>query len=578
MSRLKFAHLYLILVAFPIVPATLWLSGCGGDGPGGAGGGNPAPAFSPIDTARFDVNLTTGKVTITQSHGTGDVNTAAVWTGTGVQFNSSEVLFQAGNPGRRYFRVSITNKMPETIGSAAHGLRVVITGFSGVVGGTGEPIQISDPDGVLPHPMFDWANRGSMGPPLPYYLYPGTLAQNATTAPKAWWFTVPSGITAFSFATSLEADPEGPAALASVTNANAGSTSVSVRTILGSNVAGYRDGAAVAALLDGCKGLALDAAGNLYLTETGNRTVRRMTPNGVVSTLAGNPADPSGTTDGPGYAARFIYPHGIAVTADGSLIFVAEWGGHTIRLLKRNVSGTYDVSTIAGLAGTSGYAEGPGGTARFNAPYGLAFDETAMTLYVTEWSGNRIRALRCVNPAAATAPAGWYSRLVAGSTTGASGSADGTGAGASFNQPAGIALAQGGTMYVCDRSNHRIRRVTTAGQVSTFAGSTSGYHDATGTAAQFNLPNGIAVDSGGWMYVVGESSRIRRISPMAVVSMVAGTNNSGSADGTGAVGQFWSPTACAMDAQGNLYISDGSGPCRIRLLQPILNVAAPPPA
>ena len=138
------------------------------------------------------------------------------------------------------------------------------------------------------------------------------------------------------------------------------------------------------------------------------------------------------------------------------------------------------------------------------------------------------------------------------------GFAEGTGAVARFYQPTGLAFDADGNMYVADNQNHRIRKITPAGEVSTFAGSgTAGFADGSGTAAQFESPFGVAVDVGGNVYVADTyNHRIRKINPAGVVSTLAGNGSYGYADGGGAAAKFYVPKGVAVDPAGNVYVAD----------------------
>ena len=142
--------------------------------------------------------------------------------------------------------------------------------------------------------------------------------------------------------------------------------------------------------------------------------------------------------------------------------------------------------------------------------------------------------------------------------SGTAGFADGTGAAAQFNQPHDVAVDSAGTVYVADLANSRIRKVTSAGVVTTLAGSgTAGFADGTGAAAQFNGPRGVAVDAAGTVYIGDLSNnRIRKVTSAGVVTTLAGSGTAGFADGTGAAAQFNQPYGVAVDSAGTFYIGD----------------------
>jgi prepilin-type N-terminal cleavage/methylation domain-containing protein len=308
---------------------------------------------------------------------------------------------------------------------------------------------------------------------------------------------------------------------------------VAVSTLAGLGTAGYSDGTGAAAQFNTPTGVAVDSSGTMYVADYANNRIRKMTPAGVVSTLAGSGT--TGSSDGTGAAAQFSYPRGVAVDSSGTM-YVADYANHRIR--KITPAGV--VSTLAGS--TASFADGTGAAAQFNYPRGVAVDSSG-TAYVADTYNHRIRKIT---------PAGVVSTL-AGSTASF---ADGTGAAAQFNYPFGVAVDTSGTVYVADNYNHRIRKITPAGVVSTLAGSTAGFADGTGSAAQFNYPTGVAVDTSGTVYVADASNnRIRKISPSGVVSTLAGST-AGFADGTGAAAQFSLPYGVAVDSSGTLYIAD----------------------
>ena len=209
----------------------------------------------------------------------------------------------------------------------------------------------------------------------------------------------------------------------------------------------------------------------------------------------------------------------------------------------------YQWTNFAGMPGQgTGSTDGTGTMARFNAPQGVALD-SGSNVYVADLGNNTIRMIT---------PAGVVTTLAG--TPGTSGTANGTGSAARFNWPSGVAVDSGSNVYVADRSNHTIRKITPAGVVTTLAGTpgTSGTADGTGSAAQFNYPSGVAVDSGSNVYVADDGNfTIRKITPAGVVTTLAGTPaQSGFADGTGTSARFSDPLGIAVDSGSNVYVAE----------------------
>jgi len=287
-----------------------------------------------------------------------------------------------------------------------------------------------------------------------------------------------------------------------------------VTTLNGSpRVRGSADGTGSAATFNHTKGVVHDSAGNVYVADGRNHTIRRITPAGVVTTLAGT-VGTAGNVDGTGAAARFNRPKGLAIDSSGTNLYVAGGNNQTIR---RIVIATGVVSTLAG-SGAAGNADGTGAAATFNQPKGLAIDSSGTNLYVAARSGNNIRRIVIATGVVTT---------LAGSTAGTAGSADGTGTAATFNAPGGLAIDSGTNLYVADTRNHTIRRIVIAtGVVTTLAGTAGapGSADGTGTAATFDGPEGLAIDSAGNLVVVDRrNNTIRKVTPAGVVTTVAGT-------------------------------------------------------
>ena len=299
-----------------------------------------------------------------------------------------------------------------------------------------------------------------------------------------------------------------------------------VSTFAGSGASGFVNGTGTAAQFNRPIGAAFDAAGNLYVSEFTNNSIRKLTPAGVVTTFAGTVS-----LSGPG---------GLAFDAAGNL-YVAEQLGHIIR--KITPAG---VATIFAGSGTSGNTNGTGTAASFDAPIGLAFDAIG-NLYVVDNGNDRIRKIT---------PGGVVTTF-AGST---SGFANGIGVAARFNGPGGLAVDAADNLYVADISNHRIRKITPSGLVTTFAGSPlglPGFVNGTGSAARFFGPNGLAFDAAGNLYVSETvNAVIRKITPGAVVTTFAGNGTFGSVDGISTAASFDDPRDLAFDVAGNMYIAE----------------------
>ena len=278
------------------------------------------------------------------------------------------------------------------------------------------------------------------------------------------------------------------------------------------------------------------------MADTGNYTIRKITPAGVVTTLAGSVGN-SGSTDATGGSARFYEPEGIAVNSAGTLIYIADTWNHTIR----QVTSAGAVTTLAGSAGNFGSNDGTGNSAQFYQPQGMAVDDSG-NIYVGDTGNQTIRKVTALG--AVTTLAG---------LAGNNGSTDGTGSSASFWNPQGVALDSSANLYVADSFNNTIRQVTPAGVVTTLAGTAGslGSADGTGAAARFWQPQGVVVDSAGNVCVAdGANGTIRRIASGAVVTTLAGSASTGSADGTAGSARFYGPSGSAVDSAGNNYVAD----------------------
>ncbi len=308
--------------------------------------------------------------------------------------------------------------------------------------------------------------------------------------------------------------------------------------IAGSDSAGFANGTGAATRFNHPFGLTLDKSGNLYVADQGNELIRMITPGAVVSTYAGTVVT-AGSANGAAALSSFNKPFGVAADTAGN-VYVADAGNNVIRLI--SPSGT--VSTFAGT-GVAGAADGKD-TATFNSPLGVAVD-VAGNVYVADYENDLIRKISAAGVVT----------TIAGKS-GVAGAADGLDTAARFNLPESLAVDVSGNIYVADNGNNLIRKITPAGMVSTIAGSgTAGFADGTGTSASFNSPFGIAVDAAGNIYVADAgNNRIRKITPAGAVSTFAGSGAKGANNATGAAATFNTPSGLAVDAAGNVYVAD----------------------
>jgi len=319
-------------------------------------------------------------------------------------------------------------------------------------------------------------------------------------------------------------------------------------TFAGNGTAAFADGMGTEAKFNNPEGVAIDSKGNIIVADRSNHRIRKITPDGQVSTIAGSGT--SGRVDGPALTARFNSPWKVAVDKNDNII-VADRSNHCIRL----ISADGIVSTIAGN-GSSGTTDGIGTAARFNYPQDVEVDPSGV-IYVVDYTNDRIRKITTD---------GTVSTLAGGST----GYADGTGTEAQFNKPSGLVLDKEGNLLVADRNNNRIRKVTPAGVVTTFAGNGSkGLADGDLLTASFGEPFGINVDPAGNIFIADLSTHaIRKITVYGEVITIGGNGTTGNTDGSPASAvRFNQPTDVVIDAQGRVYVADLSNAKIRRLVQ-----------
>lgn len=310
----------------------------------------------------------------------------------------------------------------------------------------------------------------------------------------------------------------------------------SVGTLAGSGTSGFVDGIGAIAQFNHPSAMVVDPAGNIYVADHDNHSIRRITPSGIVSTYAGT--GQPGATNGFRLNATFNRPYGLALDVDGNL-YVGDVANHSIR--KISVDG--EVTTLAG--GRKGYSDREGDLAMFNHPHGVAVD-AKKNVYVADSYNNVIRMV---------SPSGMVSTLAG---NGNDGFVNGHAEDAEFYVPIGIAVDAQGNILVGDEGNSSIRKISHNGRVSTLAGNGKfSFSDGVGKNATFNAPGAIALDSAGNLYVADYLNNcIRAVSPSGEVRKIAGDMVKGFADGEPEEARFYYPFGIAVGATGRVYVGD----------------------
>jgi sugar lactone lactonase YvrE len=322
-----------------------------------------------------------------------------------------------------------------------------------------------------------------------------------------------------------------------------------IQTVAGNGTSGFSgdNGAAATASLSEPFGVVVDTAGNLYIADTSNHRIRKVNTSGVITTVAGNGTEGFSGDGGPATSAALNTPIGVAVDMAGNL-YIADAFNNRIR----EVDATGIIRTVAGNGDAHFSGDHAAATsASLSAPFGVAVDK-AGNLYIADTSNQRIRKVNT---------SGTIATVAGNGTEGFSGDG-GSATRASLNFPTGVTLDRAGNLFVTDQSNHRIRKVTTRGVITTVAGNgEAGFSgdQAAATSASLNLPIGTAVDAAGMLYIADTSNhRIRRVSSDGTVTTVAG-NGVGAFSGDGNTATratLNSPSGVAVDSAGNLYIAD----------------------
>jgi trimeric autotransporter adhesin len=311
-----------------------------------------------------------------------------------------------------------------------------------------------------------------------------------------------------------------------------------ITTVAGNLTQGFSgdNGPATSAQLYGPAGIAVDSSGNLYIAESGNERIRKVS-NGVITTVAGNGTYSYGCNNGPAASAEFYGPTGIAVDPSGSL-FIVDRGNNCIRKLSGGA-----IATVAGN-GNSGFSGdgGPAASAELNQPYAIAVDPSG-NLYIADLENNRVRMVS----------KGVITTVAGNGAVGFSGDG-GPAVSALLHGPFGVAVDAAGNLFITDHLNDRIRKVSN-GVIATVAGGGTG-DGGPATNTQLYNPVGVAVDSAGNTYIADALTNTIRKVANGVITTVAGGGTQLGDNGPATGAQLNSPAGVAVDSPGNLYIAD----------------------
>src|SRR5213593_4687735 len=326
-----------------------------------------------------------------------------------------------------------------------------------------------------------------------------------------------------------------------------------ITTVVGTGMwgSGGDGGPAAAAQLSVPRGLAIDRAGNLFIADVGNNRIRVVTPDAIIYTVAGDGTAGFGGDGGPATSAQLNYPVAVSVDRSGNL-FIADRHNNRIRMV--NTAGM--ISTVTGASGGFGGDGGPATSARIWDPRGVAVDN-AGNVFIADSGNNRIRIINTAG----------IITTVAGTTPGFSGDG-GAARSAQLGLPVDVAVDGGGNLFIADRGNYRVRQVNSAGVMTSVAG--IGDDGGSALAAQLNYPDMSVVDSAGNLIIAEtDNQRIRKVTPSGTITTIAGNGSWGfSGDGGPATSaQLNYPGTVTVDATGNVYIADTRNQ-RIRKVTP----------
>jgi trimeric autotransporter adhesin len=346
------------------------------------------------------------------------------------------------------------------------------------------------------------------------------------------------------------------AAVVAATGALGGSSAGTITTVAGTGVQGFSGdgGPAIAAKLYSPTGLAVDAQGDIYIADHGGARVRKVTRGGTISTFAGTGGAGFSGDGGLATSARVGTPYGVAVDGNGN-VYISDRYNNRVR--KVSPGGTITTFAGTGAYGTGSFGDGgPATSAQLRNPYGIAVDGKG-NLYIADHDHSKVRKV----------DAGGTITTFAGTGVRGFSGDGGRATAAKLISPYGLAVDGKGNVYIADRGDHRVRKVSPGGTITTFAGTGESANDGDGdggpaTSARIQQPQALAVDGNGNVYIAAGGS-VRMVNPRGTITTFAGGGRAYPGDGGPATSvALRAPSAIALDRTGTVYIAEGWGRVR----------------
>lgn len=479
----------------------------------------------------------------------GAATSALLWSPRGVSIDNAGNLYIADSGNGRIRKVTPDGTITTIAGVSA--------GFSGD-GGPAAGALLSFPTKVAVAPNGDLYVADSSNNRIRRITANGVISTVAGTGQAMFNGDTDTATTAtLSSPRDLAIDTSGNIYIADTNNTRIRrlTTQGRLTTVAGSGLFGLQgdDGPATRAALAGPRGVAVDATGNVYIADSLNNRIRKVTTDGNITTVAGGNNPGFSGDGGQASFAQLNRPTSVAVDRNGNIFFADSLNNRVRRINPQGIITTIAGTSVNGFRGDNG----PGTAAQLNSPEGVAVD-AAGNVFIGDTENHRVRKVT---------PQGIIT-TVAGSDTGSGD--NGPAVQARLFQPAGIALDASGNVYISDSNNHRVRVVSPAGNIQTVAGNGSaGYSGDNGiaTSAQLFSPGGLAVDRSGALFIADTGNHVIRRVASGVITTVAGTGDFGKDGDAGppTMARLFNPSAVAFDRQGNLYIAD-AGNNRIRIV------------